>query len=129
MDARRRLSVSAGRVSGQKPQTREDRALRYLDEVLAPYAQVWDQAMLSATLRFLREELGIRRIWYHGWESGNALKGIEPDSAPPRSLYTRLPRQFCFSETSTFPRMLQRRQCKRRLAKAGVSARFHRLCL
>ena len=74
----------------------------YVDTVLAPHIKVWDEAMLAATIWFLREELGIRRIYYHTHESGAALKRISYRK-PPRSLYTALPRRFCFKETSERP--------------------------
>lgn len=104
-------------------------ARRYLDEVLLPYAVVWDEAMLSATLFFLREELGLSRIWYHTWRCGNALKGIGGWSQPPRSVYQRLPQQFCFTETDEMPRMLRNRASEKRLRKARVEPRFHQLDL
>lgn len=104
-------------------------ARRYLDEVLAPYAAVWDEAMLAATLFFLREELGVARIWYHTWETGNTLKGLDNRSAPPKSLYQRLPRRFCFSKTERMPQMLQNRASKKRLRKAHVEPTFYQLQL
>ena len=103
-------------------------ARRYLDEVLSPYARIWDEAMLSAALFFLHEELGLHRIWYHTWQTGNACKGIAPDFAPPRSLYQRLPRHFCFTETERMPQILQNRASQRRLRKARVvEPRFYHL--
>lgn len=105
------------------------RARGYIDEVLAPYPAVWDEAMLSATLFFLREELGISRIWYHTWESGNALKGINGRATPPKSLYQRLPRRFCFDETHSLPNMLRSPSSERRLRKAHVEPLFYQLHL
>lgn len=102
-------------------------ARRYLDEVFRPYASVWDEAILSATLFFLFEELGLSRVWYHTWRSGNALKGISDNWAPPRSLYQKLPRQFCFSEIEELPAMLQNRGSEKRLRKARVAPRFYQL--
>jgi hypothetical protein len=104
-------------------------ARRYLDYVLAPYAAVWDEAMLSATLFFLREELGVSRIWYHSWETGNALKGIGGHAAPPKSLYQRLPRRFCFGKTGRMPKMLQNRATEKRLRKTRVEPMFYQLQL
>lgn len=104
-------------------------ARRYLDEVLAPYAALWDEAMLSATLFFLREELGLSRIWYHTWQSGNALKGINGRAAPPKSIYQRLPKQFCFGETDRMPQMLRNRASEKRMRKAHVEPRFFQLNL
>jgi hypothetical protein len=104
-------------------------ALRYIDEVLMPYARVWDQAMFSAALFFIREELGIDDIWYHTWECGNALKSISGWSQPPRSLYSKLPREFCFTETDHQPGMLQNRRTGKRLNRAKIRPRFYRLQL
>ena len=50
--------------------------LRYVDEVLAPHIKCWDEAMLAASIWFLREELGLRHIFYHTFESGAELKQI-----------------------------------------------------
>ena len=80
---------------------------RYCREVLAPYAAVWDEAMLFAALWFLQVELGIREIWYHSFASGNLLKHLAGD-LPPRSLYERLPRRFCFRTTEAKPDFLVR---------------------
>ncbi|RYD37269.1 MAG: hypothetical protein EOP87_03865, partial [Verrucomicrobiaceae bacterium] len=48
--------------------------LRYWDERLRLSRQFWDEAMLCAAIRFIVEELGIRRIWYHSPVSGARLK-------------------------------------------------------
>lgn len=91
----------------------------YVEEVLSPYAAVWEQAMLCAAIRFIREELGIRRIWYHSWETGAELKRVGADR-PPRSLYTALPRRFCFAETAEAPGfLLHHRSVRRRLKEIG----------
>jgi hypothetical protein len=77
----------------------------YIETVLRPYIDIWDEAMLAAAIWFLREELGIRRIFYHTFESGIELKRIAGPS-PPRSLYTSLPRRFCFREVNQKPAFL-----------------------
>ncbi len=130
-DARRHLArdPAGGAAVTAEEARREASARRYLDHVLAPYVALWDEAMLSATLQFLREELGITSIWYHTWEAGNALKGIAPRSGPPRSLYTRLPRRFCFTETNQGPALLCNRHTERRLRKARAAPRFFALKL
>ena len=61
--------------------------------------------ILLATLIFLTDELGIRRIWMHEAESGARLKHIR-GTAPPRSLYTSLPRSFGFTATPEPPGFL-----------------------
>jgi len=100
---------------------------RYLDDILRPHEQLWDEAMLSATLWFLRNELGIRRIFYHTFASGNRLKGIDY-TMPPRSLYTRLPRRFCFQETDEAPGFLMnQRRFRREVRKGNIRFYIHEL--
>ena len=93
---------------------------RYRRQVLAPYVRIWDEAMLAAALWFLRQELGIRRVYYHTFESGNQLKGLR-DRRPPRSLYAALPRRFCFRQTSEPPALLAmaRNRLLRRMIRRG----------
>ena len=79
--------------------------IRYYDDVVAPHAEQWDEAMLSASIWFLVEEIGIRRIYLHDWDSGARLKGIE-GTRPPRSLYTRLPKRFCFDKVASGPELV-----------------------
>ena len=76
--------------------------LDYCRHVLAQYQPIWAEAMLWAALHFLRNELGLRRIYYHTVESGRLLKHIDGD-LPPMSLYTDLPRRFCFDKTDEAP--------------------------
>ncbi len=95
--------------------------LRYWNERLRLSRQFWDEAMLCAAIRFIVEELGIRRIWYHSPVSGARLKNVED---APVSLYTDLPRRFCFEKTAEVPRFVRR--IKRR-HRPGLW--MHRLCL
>ena len=101
-----------------------ERMQRYQQMLLARHAAVWDEAMLSATLFFLREELGIRHIYYHTHASGQWLKRIR-DRLPPRSLYTELPRRFCFRETDALPGFLARTRRIARMRKAHGDLRMH----
>lgn len=75
---------------------------RYLTEVLQAYGEVWDEAILTATLQLLWEEIGVERIFYHTYETGCVLKNCQP----PRSLYTKLPKRFCFNRTEEAPTFL-----------------------
>jgi hypothetical protein len=86
--------------------------VRYVSDVLAPHLRMWDEAMAAATIWFLREELGIRRIFYHTFDSGNRLKGLS-GRLPPRSLYTSLPKKFCFRETDRKPSFLRKGASRR----------------
>lgn len=80
---------------------------QYMDEALKPHIKVWDEVMLTAAIWYLKEEIGIGRIFYHSFESGNQLKHLKW-SQPPRSLYTKLPRRFGFTETAERPQFLDR---------------------
>lgn len=98
------------------------RALRqekaYEAGLRARYEKLWPRAMLLSALMVLREELGCRRIFLHQPHAGAALKHIFGD-LPPRSLYTALPRSFCFDATSEVPEFLGRVRMLRRLARRG----------
>lgn len=80
---------------------------RYVEYVLRNHRRIWDQAMLAASLWLLREHLGIRRIYMHTHESGCLLKSIGR-RRPPRSIYEKLPRRFCFERVEEIPAFLQR---------------------
>ncbi|MEE9492689.1 MAG: hypothetical protein V3W04_04850 [Gammaproteobacteria bacterium] len=109
-------------VSNGKVESVED----YVEQMLAPYMKIWAEAALTAAIRFVVDELGIRSIYYHSFETGNALKRIRY-SYPPRSLYTDLPRRFCFRLTDEMPAMLTgSRMVKRKLKKVKQPC-WHRL--
>ena len=78
-------------------------AFRYMESTLRKHGTIWSEAMLCASIRFLKGELGIRRIFFHTHETGNYLKEISKWDCPPRSLYTDLPKRFCFIETKECP--------------------------
>lgn len=95
--------------------------LRYWDERLRLSRKWWDEAMLCATIRFIVSELGIRRIYYHSPMSGAKLKRVHD---APVSLYSDLPRRFCFEKTAELPAFIPK---LRRKSRAGLW--MHRLCL
>lgn len=101
-----RALVLASRGYGKfrKPQAR-DRLTLYTETVLAPYAAIWSEAVLAAALHVLGHVLGVRRVWYHHFETGCALKNLTRKKwrKPPRSLYTDLPKRFCFELTDEPP--------------------------
>ncbi len=90
--------------------------LYYYRKVLMPYLKVWSEAMLTATLNFIRDELGFGTIFYHQYETGKALKHIE-GSGPPKSLYTDLPKKFCFRTTEKGPQFVVKHKEVKRLWK------------
>ena len=85
----------------------------YCHFVAARYQATWAEAMLWATIAFLRDELGLSRLFYHSADSSRLLKHIEGNQ-PPRSLYTDLPRRFCFAPTLEAPEFLLRDKAARR---------------
>ncbi|MEP3277785.1 MAG: hypothetical protein ABJN26_18980 [Stappiaceae bacterium] len=76
--------------------------IEYVEKYLLPRAKYWSEAMLTATIWFLREELNIPVIWYHTPETGKLVKNIKYNG-PPVSIYSRLPKQFCFALTDETP--------------------------
>ncbi|MEM1261325.1 MAG: hypothetical protein AAGH76_02935 [Pseudomonadota bacterium] len=79
--------------------------MRYYTEELSKYV-LWDEAMLAAAIWFLRHELGVTTIYFHTYDSGAALKRTE-GIKPPRSIYSRLPRRFCFQPTDQRPSFMR----------------------
>ncbi len=116
------LRLVAEEVETLKRRDPQDRDLRahqgYMSDLFARYAKVWPQAVMLATLHVLRDRLGIRRIWMHSLDAGTKLKGMDLCD-PPRSLYTRLPKAFCFQPVAEIPAML-------RLGPWNRGARFAR---
>lgn len=95
----------------------------YCEYVLKRHAHDWAEVALSAAVGFLIEEIGIAQIWYHDSDTGARLKRIKW-SKPPRSIYTSLPRSFCFERTSQAPGFLVSTAPKdlRRRMKRGQEA-------
>ncbi len=100
----------------------------YLDRVLAPYLGLWQEAMLSASIDFIHRELGIATVFYHSHETGGQVKRIEYGEAP-RSLYSQLPRRFCFEQTEEAPEFLLRDRRFRGRMKQVKDPRWYRLGL
>lgn len=101
----------------------------YREQVLKPYARLWDEAVLAAAIQLIRHDLGIGEVFYNSFETGNAMKGIRsPYSQPPRSLYTDLPQRFAFVPTGAAPRFLQGlRQTKRVQRNLNGAAHWFKL--
>ena len=84
----------------------------YWEKRLKLSREVWDEAMVCAAVKFIVGELGLRKIYFHTPESGRLYKKIRY-SAPPRSVYTDLPRKFCFRQVDESPSFLGRRKSQR----------------
>ena len=81
-----------------------DKMLQYFHNVLNVHMKMWEEATLTAAIWFVREELGLSRIFFHDYECGRILKSA---GEPPRSLYTQLPSRFCFERTDEPPQLLK----------------------
>lgn len=97
----------------------------YVEHILAPYKKIWAEASMLAALRFIRDEIGISTVYFHSFETGKKIKQVYGD--PPRSVYTRLPRQFGFEQTEDIPVMLAGNKFSRRCIKAIKNPCWYRL--
>lgn len=99
--------------------------VQFYERVIMPFTKQWSEAMLMATIWFIWEELGINNIYFHTFDTGCVLKGLKDDK-PPRSLYTELPRKFCFEKTRQGPKIiLTNRKSRRALKKVSEPQWFH----
>lgn len=100
----------------------ERQAERYMEKILPGYRRIWQEAMLSAAIGFVRDELGLNVVYYHTYEGGLVAKQLSREYGPPRSLYTDLPRRFCFTRTQQGPRFLyeDERLARRRRHRPGM---------
>lgn len=93
------------------------RMFNYCEKLIAMQGKVWAEAMLAASLWFIHHELGINRIFYNSFETGNRMKKIDW-RLPPRSLYTDLPEKFCFRLAQEAPEFIREdRKLKKKLNK------------
>lgn len=108
--------------------TTPEKLKKYLDSVLQTYGKIWDEAMLTAAIQFIYLELGIDNIYLHTADSGAAVKKIKYRQ-PPRSLYSSLPKKFCFSQTDKAPTFLYQSKAFRKLEKKLGGTRWNILNL
>lgn len=95
-------------LSARMPRSRQLMvAQRYEAGLIARYSKVWPRALMLAVLVLLRDEFACRAVWMHQPEPGAAFKRIG-GTPPPRSLYSALPRGFCFAPTREPPPFLKR---------------------
>ena len=123
------LATRRGKVSFDYYGTRlyVDRVAQYIEEI-DRHRKLWHEALLNAAIVFLVDEIGIGRIFYHTFSTGAVLKGLDC-SKPPRSLYTTLPRRFCFENVTEGPHFIQRdKKAKRRLRKINRPQWFSMQC-
>jgi hypothetical protein len=77
----------------------------YICNIIKVQSKIWSEAMMTATILFLYREFNIKKIFYHSNESADAYK-YYGDSKPPKSIYSSLPKKFCFSLTQKRPDFL-----------------------
>lgn len=106
------LRLAKRHVDGMRRARTKSRRLAahdaYYRALVDRYAKAWPHLTMLATLVTLRDLLGLRSIWMHQPDSGAVLKGIYGET-PPRSLYTQLPKAFCFEPTPSVPAFLKDR--------------------
>lgn len=105
-----------------------DDVIQYCQKVIVPYTKIWSEAMMMATIDLIKRELGISNIFYHTDVSGHKIKSIKYDK-PPRSLYTKLPSQFCFEKTSNEPEMLLSDSRYKRLKRKVKNTSWYELAI
>jgi len=111
-----------------KTQTQQ---LEFFNLILQRFGKLWSEAVMAAALWFIFEELGINTVWYHTHATGSKLKKIR-GYLPPQSLYSQLPRQFCFIKTADRPEFLMRESSFKRDQRRIPNMEFYRkekLCL
>jgi hypothetical protein len=89
------------------------RLLHYLP-LLQAHEKMWHEAMLTAALWFLFDEIGMREVFYHSWSTGTVIKGMDREWNAPRSLYSDLPERFGFSRRQEGPAFIE---CQHRVRK------------
>lgn len=99
----------------------------YVENTLLPYQRIWAEASLLAAIDFIRHRLQFSTIYYHSFETGMKIKLTE--RAPPRSLYTQLPRQFGFELTSESPEFLRKDKYSSRYLRAIKDTRWFKLAV
>lgn len=100
---------------------------RYARDVMLPFNQLWSEAMLSAALKLVYHDLGLRAIYYHTHESGQRLKQV--CGSPPCSLYSDLPRKFCFQRTTRTPTFIERDRGFQRKRRRIKDVDFYQLAI
>jgi len=105
-----------------------DDIVKYCEVVLKPYWKLWDEAMLAATIQLIRDELGIKNIYYHTKHTGYQVKSIKYRK-PPRSVYSRLPGKFCFSKTNEAPEFLNKDKYFRKTYRKIANPEWYHMTL
>ena len=122
--ARRLAAMGIANLRHQEGAIAPEDVIAYVDKVLQPHREIWQEAMLAAAIWFLKQELGMERIFYHTFQTGVVLKKMSR-WPPPRSIYTSLPRKFCFQRTRRKPTFLSSRAKSTTSPEHGVRFEFN----
>lgn len=99
-------------------------ARRMCEEHFLGVKDIWAEAMMTSVLWFIHHELGFDKVYYHTFETGKVMKNLYR-KFPSRSLYTDLPKKFCFEKTSEAPDFLQKNSKSRRRLKAAKTPEWY----
>ena len=94
-----------------------------------PYLKLWSEALLCATIEFIRNELGLERIFMHTAQSGWKVKKMGKTWHAPRSLYSDLPKKFAFKQTYAAPEFLLQTRCYQKLIRKQPDIDFYQLSM
>jgi hypothetical protein len=101
-----------GRGGFRKPELHDNLKV-YAESVLARHVPMWSEATLAAAIDVLNRVFGTRRVWFHSFDTGCEIKNLLEGKQPPCSLYTDLPKRFCFEKTAEAPAFILPGQSKR----------------
>lgn len=94
-----------------------------------PYLKLWSEALLCASIEFIRKELGIERIFIHTAKSGWLVKKMDKTWNAPRSLYSDLPKKFAFKHTHAAPEFLLQTRSYQQLIRKQPDIDFYQLSM
>ncbi len=102
--------------------------LEYTEMLLQKHKNAWQEVSLFCAIQLIQQDIGISNIFYHSYETGAVIKNIR-ESLPPKSLYTDLPKQFCFKVVDKGPEfVINNKNVKRRLKKLK-QVKWFQLCI
>ncbi len=104
------------------------RRLKYTRWMQA-YRAIWAEAMMMAAISFIKDELGIDRVFYHTDRSGWKVKKMEQEWRAPKSLYSDLPKKFAFKRTWAAPEFLLATKSYQQLIRKQPDIDFYQLSI
>ncbi len=122
----RREKIHTDTVEVYGMEARSKGILSYQRQLMEVHRQLWSEAMLTACLWFIHEELGVENVYYHTVETGAALKNIRL-TKPPVSMYRDLPRKFGFERCPEGPAFIYTDTRVRRRLRSLKNPAWNRL--